>query len=135
MKKQISCDVGNLILIKTENQLVKATVSSIEISKVGIKLYAKDENGDTWDFWDIQEGDFFIVPLNVGDTVKIKADMTNGYPIGTICNIINIDYNLKSYIDCIAYEVVPLNDPASCGYWYVEDDLEKGSLQWTPDGK
>lgn len=139
MKKNIvinlPCNVGDLILIKVGNHFVKGTVSSIEICRSGIKLYAIDEKGDSWDFWDKQEGKLFITPLNVGDLVKIKRAVSMGYPSGAICKIINVDYKLENYIGMIAYEVVSLNYPIPCSFWYVDEDLERGSMKWIPDDK
>lgn len=75
--------------------------------------------------------------IKVGDTVKVIAATedasycdgrkTEYIPIGTICTVIStdLDWNCKS-----VYAVDPGNGFA---FWYKEDELEKGHMEWVKD--
>lgn len=70
--------------------------------------------------------------LRVGDTVKVlctteyNGKPTKFIPIGTICMVINVDTKNNSV------EIIPENmlNVYNTGYWYKEDELEKGHLEW-----
>lgn len=73
--------------------------------------------------------------LNVHDTVKVigktiyEDKMTECIPIGTICKVTEVcEDDTRKY-----YGIVPLNDMASCPFYYLESDLEKGELKWIPE--
>ena len=79
--------------------------------------------------------------IKVGDTVKIikKTQKAGGEPgelyeyikIGTVCTVIDID---KFDDGTVAYECIPNTwYDKSCGYWYLEDEIEKGHLEWIKD--
>lgn len=73
----------------------------------------------------------------IGDMVKVisktddNGEMREYFPIGTICEIVEIgcDDN-ESYF----YGVKPINT-FYCGspYYYLENELEKGHMQWIAD--
>lgn len=66
--------------------------------------------------------------LHIGDTVKVLCTtMYNGKPtelikIGTICTVIETDG--------IWVSIVEHNSFNDTGFWYKEDELEKGHLEW-----
>ena len=72
--------------------------------------------------------------LKVGDTVKVIAPtMYNGkatelYPIGTIATIVTVGYEEDG---APFYEVCSESD--HIGFWYLENELEKGHLEWVKD--
>ena len=74
--------------------------------------------------------------LCIGDTVKVIADTENHcdpqvkteyIKIGTICKVISVEYegNGIPY-----YEVQPIDERECDGFYYREDQLEKGELRW-----
>lgn len=66
--------------------------------------------------------------LKIGNTVKVisKINGVEYIKIGTICKIIeiHINDNGKKY-----YNIIPLEE-IKIDYWYYEDELEKGHLEW-----
>lgn len=77
--------------------------------------------------------------LKVGDTVKVISKtktflgMQELIPIGTICTVIKtcVERDKTLY-----YGVKPKNDTTNriC-FYYLESELEKGSLVWIPEKK
>lgn len=79
--------------------------------------------------------------INVGDTVKIvkETQKAGGEPgelfeyikIGTICTVNDIDHLDNG---TTAYECIPDDwRDDICGFWYLEDEIEKGHLEWIKD--
>ena len=75
--------------------------------------------------------------LKVGDTVKVIGKTLNGanemveiIPIGTIGKVITIE-NEKEEV--IAEVVAVPHTFDDCGYWYKENELEKGKLVWVKE--
>ena len=76
--------------------------------------------------------------LNVGDLVKIINETCIAddigrrelYPIGTICMVMEVDEDQDSFY----YRVVKVEESEYSGeydgYWYKENELEKGRLEW-----
>lgn len=73
--------------------------------------------------------------LKIGDLVKVVSKtLCNGevrelYPLGTIATVAEVyidDETGEAY-----YEV--RKDGDTCGWCYLENELEKGSLVWVPD--
>lgn len=71
----------------------------------------------------LKKGDLVKV---TGTTIATERKRVELIPIGTICEVIDVDEKKR-----IA-ELVPYKSGNSCGYWYSEEDLEKGELVWTP---
>ena len=76
--------------------------------------------------------------INIGDRVKvIKPTEYMGKPkelfsIGTICQVIDI----KETDGVLDFEIVPIDELSNsnpCGFWYLEDELEKGHIEWVKD--
>lgn len=78
--------------------------------------------------------------INAGDTVKIikptqdasgePGELKEYIPIGTVCKVINVEV----YKDCMAYECVSLSwSHDTTGFWYLEDEIEKGHYEWVKD--
>lgn len=75
--------------------------------------------------------------INVGDTVKITkaikcadGELKEYIPIGTVCKVISAE----TYDDGVAYECVGLSwIDNTTGFWYREDELEKGHYEWVKD--
>lgn len=79
--------------------------------------------------------------LKVGDTVKVidKADIADVegrrelYPIGTICIVMEVE----NHCDDADYRVVELDKVKFAneydGWWYKENELEKGKLVWVKE--
>lgn len=79
--------------------------------------------------------------INIGDTVKIvkMTQKAGGEPgelfeyirIGTICTVNDIDHFDDG---TTAYECIPddWRDDIG-GFWYLEDEIEKGHLEWIKD--
>lgn len=76
--------------------------------------------------------------LKIGDTVKLVGTtgiIENGVvvekeliPIGTICEVTSIDNEEEKTL----YGVTSKNG-IKTEYWYYEEDLEKGSLEWVKE--
>ena len=73
--------------------------------------------------------------IKIGDTVKVIAatedasnpDKKEEYiPIGTICTVINIE----TFSDVVGYALDPGD---GCAFWYLEDEFEKGHMEWIKD--
>lgn len=54
----LPCEPGDIIHIKARD--IEAMVIRIEITKIGIRIFAKHKE-DVWEFWDCQSGKDFIV--------------------------------------------------------------------------
>ena len=78
--------------------------------------------------------------INVGDTVKIikaaqdaagePGELKEYIPIGTVCKVIGVE----TYEGKTAYECVGLSwSYNTTGFWYYEDELEKGHYEWVKD--
>lgn len=77
--------------------------------------------------------------IKKGDTVMItkKTQKAGGKPgelfeyikIGTVCTVNDVDH----VDDTIAYECIPINCNSYCGFWYLEDEIEKGHYEWVKD--
>ena len=71
--------------------------------------------------------------INIGDTVKVigktldgTGEMSELIPIGTICKVSDISDDENGRF----IEVVPVDKfKLLWGYWYKEDELEKGHLE------
>lgn len=79
--------------------------------------------------------------INKGDTVKIikKTQKAGGEPgelyeyieIGTVCTVNDIE---RSDNGTVAYECIPNSwIDKSCGFWYLEGEIEKGHYEWVKD--
>ena len=74
--------------------------------------------------------------LKVGDTVKVIAPtMYNGkatdlYPIGTIVTVTEVEHGEDGKIFCEVQSQFPHDH---YGWWYRENELEKGHLEWVKD--
>lgn len=79
--------------------------------------------------------------INKGDTVKIikKTQKAGGEPgelyeyikIGTVCTVNDIDHSDDG---TAAYECIPNSwSDKSCGFWYLENEIEKGHYEWVKD--
>lgn len=72
--------------------------------------------------------------LEIGNLVKVTGTTEVGglnkelIPIGTICEVIDVDEKGVA-------EIVPYKSGDRCGYWYNEEDLEKGRLEWIPESE
>lgn len=77
--------------------------------------------------------------LEAGDTVKIISVTQEGedkkeyIPIGTICKVVEVCMdNEKPY-----YGVSPISDSIpsipSVPFYYLENEIEKGHLEWVKD--
>lgn len=79
--------------------------------------------------------------IKIGDTVKIikKTQKAGGelgelyeyIKIGTVCTVNDIDH-----LDTgtVVYECIPNNwSDKSCGFWYLDDEIEKGHYEWVKD--
>lgn len=75
--------------------------------------------------------------FKIGDTVKVISktkyndEMRAFIPIGTICNIVAIEY---AEDEGYYYGICPterINDGNP--YYYLEKELEKGHLEWITD--
>ena len=73
--------------------------------------------------------------IKIGDIVKVIAatkDVSNPdkkkeyIPIGTICTVINIE----TFSNVVEYA---LNPGDGFVFWYLEDELEKGHMEWIKD--
>ena len=75
--------------------------------------------------------------LKVGDTVKVISKtntflgMQEFIPIGTICTVVEI---CVEWDGSLYYGVRPQNNITNC-FYYLESELEKGSLVWIPEKK
>jgi len=70
----------------------------------------------------IKPGDLAKV---IGTTVTTELEIAELIPIGTICEVIDVDEKGVA-------EIVPYKSGDRCGYWYNEEDLERGELVWVP---
>lgn len=77
--------------------------------------------------------------IKIGDTVKVIGTTDCGgfeeecIKIGTICKVIGVMLSKK---DGLIVGIVPLKELPYCGYgdyWYLENDLEKGHMEWVRD--
>lgn len=81
--------------------------------------------------------------INKGDTVKIikKTQKAGGEPgelyeyikIGTVCTVNDIE---RSNNGTVAYECIPnswIHRSCGFGFWYLEDEIEKGHYEWVKD--
>lgn len=71
--------------------------------------------------------------LKVGDTVKVIAPTINAIgiekeyiPIGTICTVTDI----RQFSDGVGYA---LDAGDGVLFWYLENELEKGHIEWIKD--
>lgn len=72
--------------------------------------------------------------LEVGDFVKVTGKTLAGngkeealITIGTICRVVEVSSD--GFV-----EIIPLNDKSFVvGYWYAENDPQKGDLVWVPE--
>lgn len=75
--------------------------------------------------------------IKVGDTVKVIAATNDAsycdrrkkeyIPTGTICTVVDTGTNFDGLQVCF------VNPEDGCGYWYKENELEKGHLEWVRD--
>lgn len=75
--------------------------------------------------------------LYIGDTVKVigttRCGIEDEYEcikIGTICEVVDVDYDSPSGL---TVAIVPKNELPYDGYseyWYREKDVQKGHLEW-----
>ena len=63
-----------------------------------------------------------------GTTITTTLERAELIPIGTICEVIDVDEKGVA-------ELIPYKSGNGCGYWYSEEDLEKGRLEWIPEGE
>ena len=76
--------------------------------------------------------------IKVGDTVKVidKADVADEfgrrelYPIGTICKVMEVDEDPDGFYFRVVILEESSHASAYSGYWYKENELEKGRLEW-----
>lgn len=73
----------------------------------------------------IKPGDLVKV---IGTTVNEELEMAELIPIGTICEVIDVDEKGIA-------EIVPYKSGDRCGYRYNEEDLERGGLVWIPQNE
>ena len=73
--------------------------------------------------------------IKIGDTVKVISDTVSHWdpeertqyiPIGTICTVIHIE----TFSDVVEYALDPGDGFA---FWYLEDEFEKGHMEWIKD--
>lgn len=77
--------------------------------------------------------------INIGDTVKVikptehMGELKELFSIGTICKVLDTEEisNGKRYIEIIPID--ELKNSSYSGYWYLEDELEKGHVEWVKD--
>lgn len=77
--------------------------------------------------------------IKIGDTVKVTGTTNCGgeekecTPIGTICKVIGTESDDKEgiLVGIIPERELPFNGYGD--YWYLEKDVEKGSLKWIPE--
>lgn len=76
--------------------------------------------------------------LEIGDLVKAIGKTVDGdcklkelIPIGTICEVINVDEKDETA------EILPLDEVGlyNGGFWYDAKDLQKGRLEWIPESE
>ena len=74
--------------------------------------------------------------LKVGDTVKVIGKTIGGdgiekeyFPIGSICIVLSTERNKEGRL----LIEISTNKNDDCGYWYFENDLEKGHMMWVKD--
>lgn len=74
--------------------------------------------------------------LCIGDTVRVVAPAgghcdpqvkTEYIKIGTICKVMSVEYEGNGKI---CYEIRPINDYDYIGFYYHEEELEKGEMRW-----
>ena len=71
----------------------------------------------------LKKGDLVKV---TGTTITTEWERAELIPIGTICEVIDVDEKGVA-------ELIPYKSGNSCGYWYSEEDVEKGNLEWIPE--
>ena len=73
----------------------------------------------------LKKGDLVKV---TGTTITTAWERVELIPIGTICEVIDVDEKGVA-------ELIPYKSRNSCGYWYSEEDVEKGKLEWIPESE
>lgn len=75
--------------------------------------------------------------LKIGDIVKVISKthqndtLMEFVKIGTICRV--VDICKETIDDTYCYGIVPVCEQDEFPYYYLEDELERGRMEWTKE--